>query len=121
MLLLLLARGATRAVLLGYSVGWLLSLYSLDHIAAGARRVAERPLTPAEAKKTAARTFMGRWVVVVGAILVASRLGADPVAAVAALLLLQAAVMCRSIASLFGGGGAEAGDEPDSRDETVDE
>jgi hypothetical protein len=115
-----MAGGAGRPVLLGYSVGWLLSLFSLDHIAAGARRVEAGPLTPGQTKVLAARTFLGRWAIVIGTILVAVRLGADPVAAVAALLLLQAAVVCRSIASFLGGGEPASGGGPDPGEETVD-
>jgi hypothetical protein len=99
----LLVAGQSRDVLAGFCVGWFLSLFSLDHLSATARRVAVNPVAPDSAKRLAYRTYLMRWVTTVAVIVVAVKLGAHPVPAVAALLLLQAAVMCRSITTLFRG------------------
>lgn len=90
-----------RSVLIGFCVGWLLSLFSLDHMAFAARRVATLGGTPAQNKTMAVRTFLQRWLVTLVVLLLAARLGANPVAAVGALLLLQASVLLRGIVSLF--------------------
>lgn len=89
-----------RDVLAGFCVGWLLALFTLDHIAGNARRLMAQPHDPAQAQERAVRTYMQRWAIVVGSLAVAHKLGANLVAAVMALLLLQAAIMCRSIAVL---------------------
>jgi hypothetical protein len=100
-LLLLLARGISRGGLAGYCVGWFLSLFTLDHMAHRARHLEMNPLSPGDAKIYAIRTFFFRWLVLIVVIVLASRVGAEPVAAVAALLLLQAAILCRSMMVLF--------------------
>ncbi len=102
-LLLLVACGAARARLLGWCVGWLLSLFSLDQITSNARRLIQDPKEPGDAQKAAVQTIMRRWIVTIAVLLVSAKLGADPLAGVLALLLLQAAVMCRSIMSLLKG------------------
>lgn len=93
----LLALGAGRPVLAGYCVGWFLSLFSLDHLAARALSIEQRQLGSSDAKVFAARTFLLRYLVLIVVIVLASRVGASPVAAVSGLLLLQAAIVCRSI------------------------
>jgi hypothetical protein len=101
-LVLLLLLRIPRSILAGYCVGWFLSLFSLDHISTRARRLEQTRMSSGDAKIYAARTFLFRWLVLIGVIVLASRVGADPVAAVAGLLLLQAAIVCRSIMTFFG-------------------
>lgn len=117
--ILLLGLGQPRPVVAGYCVGWLLSLLSLDHIAANARAIAAGAVDPEAAKRRGSRAVVQRWLVMIGAIVVAGKLGAEPLAAVCALLLLQAAIMCRSITSLFTGRGARD-ERPESGEGRVD-
>ena len=89
-----------RSVLAGFCVGWLLALFTLDHLASNSRAVMRQGVSPRDAQARAVRTYVRRWAVVIVGLAVAHRLGANLVAALLGLLLLQAAIMCRSIALL---------------------
>ncbi len=106
----LLGTGWGRPVLLGFTVGWALSLFSLDHLAYSARRVKQSGMSGPEARVAAVRTYSFRLLVTVGVIAVAVRLGADPVAAISALLLLQAAIVAWCIVGLLSRGGEDPGE-----------
>lgn len=100
-LVVLKAVAVSRSILLGFLVGFGLCLFSLDHLAWKARAVASRGVDPVKAQATFVGHFMVRWLATVAVILVAAKLGANPIAAVASLLLLQAAIVCRSIGDLL--------------------
>lgn len=97
----LLLSGASRGVLAGFLVGGGLALFTLDHFVQSARQIGTGQLSGQEAKALAVRTYVRRMGIMALVLVVSVRFGADPVAAISSLLLLQAAVMCRSIGNLI--------------------
>lgn len=114
------AGGAGKPWLGGFCVGWFVCIYGLDQLAANARRVAAGAHDPGAAQTQAARTFLQRWIITIAALGLAYKAGFDPVAGALALVLLQVAVMCRSIEVLLRGEPALER-ETESRDGTAEE
>lgn len=118
---LLVLGKAPADVLGGFLAGWLLSLAGLAHIGRRSREAAD--LEPRARVLLAVRTHLQRVLGSVLGALLAIHLGAHPAAVVGALALLQAAVLCRSMAGLFGrpapdpGDGADADGDPLSKED----
>lgn len=106
-LAILALAGAPGRILAGFFLGAALALWSLDDLATAA--VAQLGAGAGGAVPVARGRFVRRWLAIALVLVVGHRLGAEPVAAAAGILLLQGAMVCRSIAALAGLGQGEPG------------